>query len=101
MFKALFNIILNMLATVIQIIVWPINQIIVNTIPDVSDKILQVTNTLNSVFDAITWGLGLLPSVVVETLLFIVTVEFARHTVYISTKKLVQVWNLLQKIKFW
>lgn len=101
MFKALFNIILNMLATVIQIIVWPINQVIVNTIPDVSDKVLQVTNTLNSVFDAITWGLGLLPSVVVETLLFIVTVEIARHTVYISTKKLVSVWNLLQKIKFW
>ena len=101
MFKALFNIILNMLATVIQIIVWPINQIIVNTIPDVSDKILQVTNTFNSVFDAITWGLGLLPSVFVETLLFIITVEIARHTVYISTKKLVQVWNLLQKIKFW
>lgn len=101
MFKALFNIILNMVATVVQIIVWPINQIIVNTIPDVSDKILQVTNTLNSVFDVITWGLGLLPSVIVETLLFIVTVEIARHTVYISTKKLVQVWNLLQKIKFW
>lgn len=101
MFKALFNIILNMVATVVQIIVWPINQIIVNTIPDVSDKILQVTNTLNSVFDAIVWGLGLLPSVIVETLLFIVTVEIARHTVYISTKKLVQVWNLLQKIKFW
>ena len=61
MFKALFNIIINMIASVIQIIVWPINQIIVNVMPDVSDKILVVTNTLNSVFDAITWGLGLLP----------------------------------------
>ena len=101
MFKALFNIILNMLATVIQIVVWPINQIIINTMPDVSDKVLQVTNTLNTVFDAITWGLGLLPSIVVETLLFIVSVEIARHTIYISTKKLVSVWNLLQKIKFW
>lgn len=101
MFKALFNIILNMIASVIQIIVWPINQIIINTIPDVSDKVLQVTNTLNTVFDAITWGLGLLPNIVVETLLFIVTVEIARHTIYISTKKLVQVWNLFQKIKFW
>lgn len=101
MFKALFNIILNMIASVIQIIVWPINQIIVNAMPDVSDKILLVTNTLNSVFDAITWGLGLLPPFVIETLLFIVTIEIAKHTIFLSTHVLIKVWNVFQKIKFW
>ena len=101
MFKALFNIILNMIASVIQIIVWPINQIIVNVMPDVSDKILVVTNTLNTVFDAITWGLGLLPPFVVETLLFIVTIEIAKHTIFLSTHVLIKVWNVFQKIKFW
>lgn len=101
MFKALFNIIINMIASVIQIIVWPINQIIVNVMPDVSDKILVVTNTLNTVFDAISWGLGLLPSFLVETLLFIVTVEIAKHTIFTSTHMLIKVWNVFQKIKFW
>lgn len=101
MFKALFNIIINMIASVIQIIVWPINQIIVNVMPDVSDKILVVTNTLNYVFDAITWGLGLLPSFLVETLLFIVTIEIAKHTIFMSTHMLIKVWNVFQKIKFW
>lgn len=101
MFKALFNIILNMIASVIQIIVWPINQIIVNTMPDLSDKILVVTNTLNSVFDAITWGLGLLPPFVIETLLFILTIEIAKHTIFLSTHVLIKVWNVFQKIKFW
>mgnify|MGYP007002427395 CR=1 FL=1 len=101
MFKALFNIILNMIASVIQIIVWPINQVIVNTMPDLSDKILLVTNTFNSVFDAITWGLGLLPSILVETLLFIITIEIAKHTIFKSTHMLVKVWNVFQKIKFW
>jgi hypothetical protein len=101
MFKALFNIIINMIASVIQIIVWPINQIIVNVMPDVSDKILVVTNTLNTVFDAITWGLGLLPSFLVETLLFIVTIEIAKHTIFTSTHMLIKVWNVFQKIKFW
>lgn len=101
MFKALFNIILNMIASVIQIIVWPINQIIVNTMPDVSDKILLVTNTLNTVFDAITWGLGLLPPFVIETLLFILTIEIAKHTIFLSTHVLIKVWNVFQKIKFW
>lgn len=101
MFKALFNIIINMIASVIQIIVWPINQIIVNVMPDVSDKILVVTNTLNTVFDAITWGLGLLPSFLVESLLFIVTIEIAKHTIFTSTHMLIKVWNVFQKIKFW
>lgn len=101
MFKALFNIIINMIASVIQIIVWPINQIIVNVMPDVSDKILVVTNTLNTVFDAITWGLGLLPSFLVETLLFIVTIEIAKHSIFLSTHTLIKVWNVFQKIKFW
>ena len=101
MFKILFNIIINMLATVIQIIVWPVNQLITSTMPDLSSKITIVTSTLGSVFNSINWAVGLLPSVVVETLLFILTVEIAKHTIFISTHALIQVWNVLQKIKFW
>lgn len=101
MFKALFTIIINMLASVIQLICWPINQLITSTMPDLSDKILSVTNTLNSVFDSITWGIGLLPPVIIETLLFILTIEIAKHTIFISTHMLIKVWNVLQKIKFW
>lgn len=101
MFKALFKIIIDLLATVIQIVVWPINTVISNTLPDLNDKILSVTNTLNSVFDSITWGLGILPNILVETLLFILLVEIAKHTIYVSTHTLIKVWNILQKIKFW
>lgn len=101
MFKALFNIILNMVASVIQIIVWPINAAISTALPDLSAKILYVTNQLNTVFDSMTWALGLVPSIVIETLLFIVAVEIAKHTIYISTHTLIKVWNVLQKIKFW
>lgn len=101
MFKALFNIIINLLATVIQLICWPVNQLITATLPNISDKITQVTSTLSNIFSSITWGLGLLPPIVVETLLFIVTIEIAKHTIYISTHTLIKVWNVLQKIKFW
>lgn len=101
MFKALFTIILNMIATVIQIVVWPVNAVITNALPDLSNKILQVTNVLNTAFDSMTWALGIIPSSVVETLLFIIVVEIAKHTIYISTHTLIKVWNLFQKIKFW
>lgn len=101
MFKALFNIILNLVATVIQIIVWPVNTVITNTLPDLSDKILSVSNTFNTVFDSITWALGLMPGSVTATLIFICGVEIAKHTIYISTHTLIKVWNVFQKIKFW
>lgn len=101
MFKALFNIIINLLASVIQLICWPINQLIIATLPSLTTKIADVTGTLNNIFSSITWGLGLLPPIVVETLLFITTVEIAKHTIYISTHTLIKVWNVIQRIKFW
>lgn len=101
MFKALFTGLLNLLASVIQLICWPVNQIISNALPDLSDKILVVTNTLNSVFDSITWALGLIPPLIIETLLFILTIEIAKHTIFVSTHTLIKVWNVFQKIKFW
>lgn len=101
MFKALFKLIINLLATVIQLICWPVNTLITNLLPDLSSKITQVTDTLNNVFNSITWALGLIPPVVTETILFILTIEIIKHTIYISTHTLVKVWNVLQKIKFW
>lgn len=101
MFKALFNIIINLLATVIQIAVLPINAIITSALPDLSSKITEVTNTLNSAFTSISWALSLVPPQIINTLLFILTIEIAKHTIYVSTHTLIKVWNLFQKLKFW
>ena len=101
MFKAFFNIIINMLATIIQIVCWGPNQLISATLPDLSAKITFVTENIGSIFNSISWGLGLLPTAVVEVLLFIVLVEIAMHTIFKSTHGLIKVWNVLQKIKFW
>ena len=101
MFKALFNIIINLLATVIQIAVLPINAIITNTMPDLSSKISEVTSTFNSAFTSISWALSLVPPQIISTLLFILTIEIAKHTIYVSTHTLIKVWNLFQKLKFW
>lgn len=101
MFKALFNIIINLLATLIQIICWPLNATISAALPDISNKILEVSNTFNTLFDSMTWALGLVPPFIIEVLLFILTIEIAKHTIFKSTHMLLKVWNVLQKIKFW
>ena len=101
MIQAIFRFLLNLLATVIQIVVWPINAIIEATMPDLSNQIAQVTNGISSLFEGIGWALGFLPPGVLAVLLFMITVEIAKHTIFISTHTLIKVWNVLQKIKFW
>lgn len=101
MIQAIFKFLLNILATLVQVVVWPINQIIVNALPDLSDKITQVTNGFNTLFSGISWGLGMLPNSVLVVLVFIVSIEIVKHTIFIGTRSLQKVWTLLQKIKFW
>lgn len=101
MFKILFNIIINLMATVIQIVTYPLNLAITSVMPNLSDKITQVTSGIPTLFSGFGWSLGLLPPGVLPVLLFIVAVEIAKHSIVISTHTLMRVWNLLQKIKFW
>lgn len=101
MFQALFNIIINLLATVIQLICWPINQIIVNALPDLSDKITQVTNVFGTAFNGMAWIISAIPSEIINTLLFIISIEIVKHAIFTSTHTLIKVWNVLQKLKFW
>lgn len=101
MFKLLFNGITGILANLLSVICWPINQIISGVVPDFSEKLTYITNNLSSVFSGLTWAVSILPPVVVTTLLFILTLEVAKHTIFTSTHALIKVWNLIQKIKFW
>lgn len=96
-----FNVILNFLASLIQIVMWPINQLIIAIMPDISSQITSSINGITSAFSSITWALGLIPLPVKTTLLFILGIEVAKHTIFISTHVLVKVFNLLQKLKFW
>ena len=101
MFKLLFNGITGILANLLSVICWPIIQVITGTLPNFSDKLTYIPDNLSSVFSGLTWAISILPPVVVPTLLFILTLEVAKHTIFTSTHALIKVWNLIQKIKFW
>ena len=101
MFKLLFNGLTSILANLLSIICWPINQLITTALPDISEKITYISDNLSSVFSGLTWAISILPPVVVSTLLFILTLEVAKQTIFTSTHALIKVWNLIQKIKFW
>lgn len=101
MFKILMNGIIGMLATVLQILVWPINAILTTALPDLSNQLTSVTTVLNSVFDCLSWAMGLIPEPIQVTLVFIFTVEIAKHSIYLGTHAVIKLWNVLQKVKFW
>lgn len=101
MAKAFLDVLLSVLASLIQIIVLPLNLLITSLMPDISDKILELSTTLNGFFNGITWGLGLLPNSLVATLLFIIGVEIARYSIFISSHIITRIFDIIRKIKFW
>lgn len=97
----IFDFLMNMLSTVIQLVAYIPNQIIINLLPSLTTKIEEITININTIFDSITWSLSVVPPVVIITLLFILKIEISRHMIYISTYVFVKVWELIKKIKFW
>lgn len=101
MFKLIIELLINLIATVVQLIMTPFNLLITTALPDVSSKITQVANGIPGIINYLNYGLGLIPPGVSTVILFILTCEIAKHTIFTSTHVLLKVWNILQKIKFW
>lgn len=101
MVKKIFDVILLVLSSLIQIVILPINLIITNLLPDLSEKILEISNNIEILFTSLTWALGVVPSSVIVTLLFILSVEIARHTIFVSTHIIRMIFNIIRRIKFW
>ena len=97
----IFNFVLGLLATVIQIIVWPINTAIDALMPDFSSWVLQVAQGFQGIVQSLTWPLQLIPLPLLATFAFIFTVLLVIRVFSISNHALVKVWTILQKIKFW
>lgn len=101
MIQLILNIFLTLISTVVQVVSYPINLLISELFPSVSTWIVSVNNVLDTVFNAITWGLGLIPTPIIAVLIFIIAVEIGKHTVFLSTHLLLRIWNVFQKVKFW
>ena len=101
MFAALINFFLNLVASIIQVVLIPFNTIFINALPDLTSQLNQVTNGISQLFTGIGWALGLLPPGILPVLVFIITIEICKHTIWANAHMIVKVWNVLQKIKFW
>lgn len=101
MSNLLINTLLSLISTIVQIICIPINALIINVFPSITNWLTSVDTVLSSIFNSITWALGIIPTPIINVLILIVIVEIAKHTVFISTHILLRLWNIFQKVKFW
>lgn len=101
MIEQIFNIIINLLGTLVQLICYPINAIIVKLLPDLSLNIVNLNNEISTIFDSLTWGLGLIPVTLKTTLIVIVSMEVVRFNIYLSTKGILAIIDIIKKLKFW
>ena len=97
----LFNFVIGFLATVIQIVVYPLNQLITTLLPDLSASITSVTTGIGNLMQTLPWALSILPLSYLITLITCWTIRLAVQNIHISTHTILRVWNVLQKIKFW
>lgn len=101
MIKAILTGILNILATIVQVATYPISLAISTIFPDLTDKITTITSTIVSFINGMGWVFDILPTTFKVSLVFILTLEIAKLTVFKSTDNLIKLYNLFQKLKFW
>lgn len=101
MAKALLNVIMNLLASVLQLVTAPLGALINSALPDLADKIQETTTIILNFISDLAWVVDILPPSVKTFMIFVLTLEIARHTIFKSTHALITLYNLFQKIKFW
>lgn len=101
MIQLLFNSLIKLLIGLVKILVLPLNLLISTALPDLSSHITTTTNTITQFFTNLAWALSIVPTGILNTLAFILLIEIAKHTIYMSTHALIKMWNIFQKIKFW
>lgn len=99
--SGLFNLILNMVATVLQVILLPVNALFTSLFPDFSSQIQSVIQGFSDILKNLGWVLSIIPQPVKSALLFIFTIEISLFVVMKSTRLTSKLWKLLQKVKFW
>lgn len=101
MFGKLFEIMIDLVASVIQLILMIPNSLITQYFPDIADTLTNLTNTLSTIFNGVAWAIGILPQSFITILLLIIGIEIAKFPIGMLLHSLANGFKLLKNIKFW
>lgn len=101
MIQAIFLFLINLIATLIQIILIVPNAIVSNMLPDFANWIAQITNGFIDLFNIMLWPISQLPDGVLLGLAGVALMVITLALIAGSVGLYKQVFEILQKIKFW
>lgn len=97
----LFNTMMTVVFSIIQLICLPLNALFSNVFPDFTSWITKVSTTLNSAMSNFRWAFDIIPPAVRTLVAIILPVEAGVLVIFKSTHLTAKAWNILQKLKFW
>lgn len=99
--SGLFNLILTLLGTIIQVLLLPLNLLFEGVFPDLTTSINDIVSGFATALSGLGWAMSIIPSAIKTTLLLIFTIEIALVVIMRSTKMTAKLWKIIQKIKVW
>lgn len=102
MIKAILKGILKMILSLLNIFLLPVNALIENIFPDMSNAIQTFTNFINNIIgNNLSYFFSMFPPTF-KTLLFTwFTFVVAYYSIYYTYRAIIKIWDVIQKIKFW
>ena len=94
--------ILNIITSVLDVLLYPINLLFANIFPDMTDALFIFTGFLNNyVGSNLAWFFSLLPPNFRSLLILWFTFVIAYYSIYYTYRISIRVFSLIQKLKFW
>ena len=102
MIKAILNGLMSLVTTVLDIVLLPVNALIENIFPDMSNAINTFSNFVSTyIGGSIGYFASILPPISRSIIILWLTFLITYYGVVWSYTLIMKIWNVIQKIKFW
>lgn len=102
MINAILKGILKVITTLLNIFLLPVNLLIENLFPDMTQAIQHFNDFVNTYLSTpLAYFFNLLPPIFKSILLLWLTFIVSYYTIYYSYLAIIKIWDIIQKLKFW
>lgn len=102
MARAIFKVFFSIITGLVSVILYPINQLASNFLPDLTLLINKFNYALNTYFgNGLTWFFNILPTGVRSVISLYLVILIAYYTITLTIHGILKVYHIIQKIKFW
>lgn len=102
MIKAIINGLLKIIMSILNVFLLPINALFENLFPDMTNAIGTFNTFINTyVGGTLSYFFSILPPIFRGLLVIWFTFLISYYTIHFTYRGLIQIWGIIQKIKFW